>query len=298
MKKTYLNNVNPGKTRKTLIQKCMEGDFEAWNAFYHPYYNYVFNIISGKSFYGYSLSEADRKELASDVIIKIYEMMKEGNGFQFDRESKRHPGQMATFRAWIYNQIKTVMRTFYRRRQENMETVEFDPEMDADMLQWDQTFLEEREQAIQKKLLELLAKSRTNKRNIEAFQMVVNGRPVPEIAKELDMSENSVHQATSRCRGDRTGHPHCAQQFPGQFQIFVVIAEPDHGIIRGQSPFAERLADGFTPDVRIAGARFTADADRGDERIFRRKILLQAFRRKNNCTPGAWRKKTAGKTAE
>ena len=81
-----------------------------------------------------------------------------------------------------------------------METVEFDPEMDADMLQWDQTFLEEREQAIQKKLLELLAKSRTNKRNIEAFQMVVNGRPVPEIAQELDMSENSVHQATSRCR--------------------------------------------------------------------------------------------------
>ena len=200
MKKTYLNNVNPGKTRKTLIQKCMEDDPEAWNAFYQPYYNYVFNIISGKSFYGYSLSEADRKELASDVIIKIYEMMKEGNGFQFDRESRRHPGQMATFRAWIYNQIKTVMRTFYRRRQANMETVEFDPEMDADMLQWDQTFLEEREQAIQKKLLELLAKSRTNKRNIEAFQMVVNGRPVPEIAQELDMSENSVHQATSRCR--------------------------------------------------------------------------------------------------
>ena len=52
----------------------------------------------------------------------------------------------------------------------------------------------------QTKAMELLAQSRTNKRNIEAFQMFLNDRSVTDIAAELGMAENSVHQAVSRCR--------------------------------------------------------------------------------------------------
>ena len=48
--------------------------------------------------------------------------------------------------------------------------------------------------------MELLTRSRTNKRNIEAFQMFLNGRTTAEIAAELEMPENSVYQAVCRCR--------------------------------------------------------------------------------------------------
>ena len=81
-----------------------------------------------------------------------------------------------------------------------MEIFEYNPELDADIAEFDAHFHEEREQAIQMKAMELLTLSRTNKRNIEAFQMFLNGRSVADIATELDMAENSVHQAVSRCR--------------------------------------------------------------------------------------------------
>ena len=187
-------NITPYQTRKTLIELCKLNDPAAWQAFYTPYRNYARGIIKSK--YGY-LSSDECDELAHEVMVLV-----SGRIENFDPEmpSRRNSGERVKFRAWFCNQIQTVVRTYCRNRKRNQEVFEFNPDLDADVAEFDARFHEEREQAIQTKAMELLAQSRTNKRNIEAFQMVVNGRPVPEIAKELDMSENSVHQATSRCR--------------------------------------------------------------------------------------------------
>ena len=77
---------------------------------------------------------------------------------------------------------------------------EFKPELNTALADFAEAFYEEREQAIQTRAMELLTKSRTSRRNIEAFQMYLNGVGVVKIAEELEMQENSVHQAICRCR--------------------------------------------------------------------------------------------------
>ena len=188
------SNITPYKTRKTLIEQCKVDDPAAWEAFYAPYRNYACSIIKNK--YGY-LSPDECDELAHVVMVKVC-----GQIGKFDPEmvSSRNPGERVKFRAWFCNQIQTVVRSYCRNRKKDLEIFEFNPELDADIAEFDAHFHEEREQAIQMKAMELLTLSRTNKRNIEAFQMFLNGRSVADIATELDMAENSVHQAVSRCR--------------------------------------------------------------------------------------------------
>ena len=188
------SNITPYKTRKTLIEYCKLNDPAAWQAFYTPYRNYARAIIKSK--YGY-LSSDECDELAHEVMVLV-----SGRIENFDPEmpSCRNSGERVKFRAWFCNQIQTVVRTYCRNRKRNQEVFEFNPDLDADVAEFDARFHEEREQAIQTKAMELLAQSRTNKRNIEAFQMFLNGRSVADIAAELGMAENSVHQAVSRCR--------------------------------------------------------------------------------------------------
>lgn len=83
---------------------------------------------------------------------------------------------------------------------EILDDICIDPATDAELDKFDEKFHRERAEAIKAKALELLAQSRIKPRNIEAFQMFMNGRPVAEITKETGLTENSVHQAVSRCR--------------------------------------------------------------------------------------------------
>jgi RNA polymerase sigma factor (sigma-70 family) len=120
----------------------------------------------------------------------------------FDQEtpSKYHPGEKATFHGWFCWQVKTVIRNYFRKNRNLTAAEEFKPELNTALADFAEAFYEEREQAIQTKAVELLIKSRTNDRTIEAFQMYLNGIGVIEIAEELNMPQNSVHQAICRCR--------------------------------------------------------------------------------------------------
>ena len=157
------SNITPYKTRKTLIEYCKLNDPAAWQAFYTPYRNYARAIIKSK--YGF-LSSDECDELAHEVMVLV-----SGRIENFDPEmpSRRNSGERVKFRAWFCNQIQTVVRTYCRNRKRNQEVFEFNPDLDADVAEFDARFHEEREQAIQTKAMELLAQSRTNKRNIEAF---------------------------------------------------------------------------------------------------------------------------------
>ena len=186
--------ITVSKTRKTLIERCMKDDPEAWEAFYAPYRDYARNIIRYKYF---DLSQTELDELAHEVMIKVSGSIR---NFDPDTPSRHKPGEKAKFRAWFCNQIRTVLRTYFRNRQKNREIFEFDPELDADLAEFDAKFHEEREQAILAKAMELLTQSRANRRTIEAYQMQLNDRAVADIAEELGMTENSVHQAVCRCR--------------------------------------------------------------------------------------------------
>lgn len=218
------SHIDVYKTRKTLIERCkgrtpvvptsgarlratqidrMNGfDPEAWRAFYTPYRNYAFKTIRYR-YSGYGLSSSECEELAQEVMEKVTETIVK---FDPDHPSKYNRGEKVKFRTWFYHQVRTVVRNYLRRLKKDLETIEFDPELDTDLAAFDAQFHEEREQAILAKALELLAQGRTSRRTIEAYQMFVNGRPVAEIAEELDMPENSVHQAVCRCRRSLEKH--------------------------------------------------------------------------------------------
>ena len=186
--------ISPYKTRKTLIERCQAQDTEAWLAFYQPYYNYARNVIKYSYF---NIPDSDIDELAHQVMVDMCEKIR---NFDPDTPSNRHPGEKTTFHGWFGWQVKSVVRNYFRKNRHTADTVEFDPQLNTAFVEFADAFFEEREQAIHAKAMELLTRSRTGKRNIEAFQMYFNGVGVAEIARELDMSENSVHQAVSRCR--------------------------------------------------------------------------------------------------
>ena len=193
------SNITPYQTRQTLIAKCKEKDEAAWMAFYEPYRKYAFIII--RHFYP-SLSVQESEELAHEVMVRVVDSIE-----RFDPEmpSRYNLGERVKFRTWFYNQIRTVVNK-RNRRDEKYKKI-FDCLLkDTDCTVEDARFHEEREQMIQNKAMELLAQGRTNKRNIEAFQMFLNGRSVTDIAWELGMSENSVHQAVCRCRHSLVKH--------------------------------------------------------------------------------------------
>lgn len=185
--------ITPYQTRKTLIEKCKAKDEQAWLAFYEPYRNYARRIILNKY---YNVSGCC-DELAHEVMVKVCRSIE---NFDPDLPSRSRPGERVRFRTWFFSQIRTVVSSFFDKRQKTEELFELDPEADADIEGFDARFHEEREQAIHAKAMELLTQSRTNKRNIEAFQMFLNGRTTAEIAAELEMPENSVYQAVCRCR--------------------------------------------------------------------------------------------------
>ena len=190
---TEFNGIDPYRTRKTLIEKCKAKDDQAWLAFYEPYRKYARRIIQGKYF---SLDQV-ADELAHEVMVKVCRSIV---NFDPDMPSRSRPGERVKFRTWFFSQVRTVVSSYLEKKRKSEEIFEFNPETDADIARFDSSFYEEREQAIHAKTMELLTGSRTNKRNIEAFQMFLNGRPVAEIAEELQMPEQSVYQAVSRCR--------------------------------------------------------------------------------------------------
>lgn len=187
-------DITPYKTRKTLIERCKANDPEAWLAFYRPYYNYARNIIKSKYF---NIPESDIDELAHQVMV---DMCKKIGDFNPKTASNRNPGEKAKFRGWFGWQVKTVVRNYFRKNKHIAVTEEFKPELNTALADFAEAFYEEREQAIQTMAMELLAQSRTSRRSIEAFQMYLNGVGVVQIAEELEMQENSVHQAICRCR--------------------------------------------------------------------------------------------------
>ena len=196
------SNITPYQTRKTLIEYCKLNDPAAWQAFYTPYRNYARAIIKSK--YGF-LSSDECDELAHEAVVKVTSFDEKAQCRGIDKydpnyRDLRDPEGRAKFHNWFYGQVWSVARDYCRKRLKNQEVFEFNPDLDADVAEFDARFHEEREQAIQTKAMELLAQSRTNKRNIEAFQMFLNDRSVADIAAELGMAENSVHQAVSRCR--------------------------------------------------------------------------------------------------
>ena len=187
-------NISPYKTRKTLIERCKANDPEAWQAFYKPYYNYAYNIIKYRYF---NIQEEDIADLAHQVMIEI---CKKIENFDPEFPSRRHPGEKVKFHNWFYDQTRTVVTRYLRIRMNTANMEEFKTELNTALADFAEAFYEEREQAIQAKAMELLAQSRTSKRSIEAFQMYLNGIGVVQIAEELDMQKNSVHQAICRCR--------------------------------------------------------------------------------------------------
>ena len=182
------------KTRKTLIERCREADPEAWFAFYKPYRDFARYIIQKKY---YDLSKTEVDDLAQEVMVKVSESIAQ---FDPERPSSRHPGEKVKFHNWFWNQVRSVLRTYFNRRSKQREIFEFNPEIDADMAKFDDQFYAQREEAIKEKAMELLVQSHASRRTIEAYQMQLAGRDVSAIAQELGMSENSVHQAVCRCR--------------------------------------------------------------------------------------------------
>lgn len=184
-------------TRKSLIKGIQANDESSWNEFFQFYENYIKNVVYGM---GYYLSDSEKDEIVQNVMVSIHAR---NNPEVFDKKAEsKYKFNRSKFRTWLSWLIKTAVRQVIRARIKQNQQTEFQEESEADLPDLAPAEAEALEKTVTAKALEILTtKTRTNAKNIEAFQMVVfGGIPVAEVCRNLEMSENQVHQAVCRCR--------------------------------------------------------------------------------------------------
>lgn len=53
---------------KELIERCLEGDDEAWTRLYERFYNYIFHLVKGKN---YKFSLEDTQDITHEVFMDL-----------------------------------------------------------------------------------------------------------------------------------------------------------------------------------------------------------------------------------
>lgn len=173
-------------TRKSLINRVLDGDEESWDAFYANYSRLIY-AIGDRS----GLSESDCEELVQEVMQTIF------NG----RTCFRYDSTVGKFRTYLTGVVKHKVCDFYRRQNARIVDSESEPSLDVpDSHDWLEVTCKEEwsNHILNVALMEL--REKVEPETFDAFQMyVLQERKPMEVAKALSISESAVYVYKNRC---------------------------------------------------------------------------------------------------
>ena len=173
-------------TRKSLIERVLDGDEESWDAFYASYSRLVY-AIGEKS----GLSADDCEDLVQEVMRTIFNNK---NRFRYDSSTGK-------FRAYFTGIVKHKVCDFYRKRDDRMLAMDEDeaPEAIDPVNRLDDVCTEEwKNHILNVALMEL--REKVDPETFDAFQMyVLQERQPKEVAGALSISESAVYVYKNRC---------------------------------------------------------------------------------------------------
>ena len=173
-------------TRKSLIERVLDGDEESWDAFYANYSRLVY-AIGEKS----GLSEDDCEDLVQEVMRTIF---KSKDRFRYDSSTGK-------FRTYLTGIVKHKVCDFYRKRDGGMVAMDEETVLEAadPANRLDDVCTEEwKNHILNVALMEL--RERVEPETFDAFQMyVLQERQPREVADALSISESAVYVYKNRC---------------------------------------------------------------------------------------------------
>ena len=173
-------------TRKSLIERVLDGDEESWDTFYGTYSRLIC-AIGNRS----GLSSDDCQDLTQDVMRTIFDHK---DRFNYDAGAGK-------FRSYLTGIVKHKIGDFYRSRDKRVFDVnsESDDETEDPNNRLDAICEEEwRSHLFNVALMDL--RQMVEPGTFDAFQMYVLQELDPKVvAKALSISESSVYVYKNRC---------------------------------------------------------------------------------------------------
>lgn len=173
-------------TRKSLIERVLDGDEESWDTFYASYSRLIY-AIGDRS----GLPPDDCQDLIQDVMRTIFN----------NKERFRYDSNAGKFRSYLTGIVKHKVGDFYRSHANGavdshleMESEPEDPSNRLDAVcdeEW-------KSHLLNVALMEL--RQKVEPETFDAFQMYVLQELEPKVvAKALSISESSVYVYKNRC---------------------------------------------------------------------------------------------------
>ena len=173
-------------TRKSLIERVLDGDEESWDSFYANYSRLVY-AIGEKS----GLSADDCEDLVQEVMRTIFK----------NKDCLRYDSAMGKFRTYLTGIVKHKVYDFYRKRDDRMLAMDDEsaPEVADSTNRLEDVCTEEWKNHILNVALKEL-REKVEPETFDAFQMyVLQERQPREVADALSISESAVYVYKNRC---------------------------------------------------------------------------------------------------
>lgn len=179
------------QTRATLIQRVQnQQDEQSWDEFVQVYRRYIYAIIRSMN-----ISEHDTEDILQQVLINLWNSLPKMDYEKINR-----------FRSWLSTVTKNCVTDFIRKRTREANRLEKAskdhtltylkairlPEIDS---------IAEREWEIHLTNMALVnIEPLFSGKAVNAFRLTLQGKSVEEIARELDLKENSVYRLKNRVK--------------------------------------------------------------------------------------------------
>ena len=173
-------------TRKSLIERILDGDEESWDTFYANYSRLVYAIGERSG-----LPADDCEDLVQEVMRTIFN----------NKDRFRYDSSAGMFRTYLTGIVKHKVCDFYRRRDDRVITMGEEAVLEAaepaNRLE-DVCAEEWKNHLLNVALMEL--REKVDPGTFDAFQMyVLQERQPRDVADALSISESSVYVYKNRC---------------------------------------------------------------------------------------------------
>jgi len=173
-------------TRKSLIERVLDGDEESWNSFYANYSRLIYAIGERSG-----LSADDCDDLVQEVMRTIFT----------NKDCFRYDPGTGKFRTYLTGIVKHKVCDFYRKRDDRIVARDEETVMEAADLanRLDDVCTEEwKNHILNVALMEL--REKVEPETFDAFQMyVLQERQPRDVANALSISESAVYVYKNRC---------------------------------------------------------------------------------------------------
>ncbi len=179
------------QTRATLIQRVQnQHDEQSWDEFVRVYRRYIYAIIRSMN-----ISEHDTEDILQQVLINVWNHLPKMDYEKINR-----------FRSWLSTVTKNCVTDFIRKRSREANRLEKAGQDDTltylksiRLPEIDTIAEREWEVHLTNLAMENIEPLFSGKA-VDAFRLSLEGKSVEDIAKELNLKENSVYRLKNRVK--------------------------------------------------------------------------------------------------